>query len=358
MGPISGTWLKAQTKLEILNVIASSQQQGVSARHSCSLLLIEHRRVVRWQQQARQGQSLANLRPGPQDPLHRVLPEEIDQIVTLARREEYVDLSHRLLAVTAWDQGLFQASFSTVYRVLKEQNLMTARGPNRPHNGHSKPPVRKALTGPNQRWCWDISYLMTGQKGEYLYLYLLLDEWSRKAIQWRVAWHQTAEESRLLLEGGLADQNILDQPEDQRPEVINDRGRQMKAKPIQRLCEDHGLPQLFARPRTPNDNPFIESAFSTVKRAPAYPGRFLDDAQANEYFSRYFTWYDTQHYHSGIDYVTPQQAHDGLRPGIVEQRRVKKLAQRRRRREENQKQKTGPRKTNNQNITMPADLVA
>ena len=78
-----------------------------------------------------------------------------------------------------WDKGLFQASFSTVYRILKERNLMTARGPSRRHNGHSKAPVRKALTGPNQRWCWDISYLLTGQKGEYLYL--LLDEWSRKA---------------------------------------------------------------------------------------------------------------------------------------------------------------------------------
>ena len=212
--------------------------------------------------------------------MHRVLPEEIDQIVTLAQSQEYVDLSHRILAVTAWDKGLFQASFSTVYRVLKERNLMTARGPGGAHNGHSKPPVRKDLTGPNQRWCWDISYLLTVQKGVYLYLYLLLDEWSRKAIQWRISWHQTAEESRLLLEGGLADQNILDLPEDQRPEVINDRGRQMKAKPIQRLCEDHGMPQLFARPRTPNDNPFIESAFSTVKRAPEYPGRFLDDGQA------------------------------------------------------------------------------
>ena len=358
MGPITGTWLKAQTKLAILSVIKTSQSQGVSARQSCSLLMIEHRRVVRWQEQARQGQSLANLRPGSIAPLHRVLPAEIDQIVILARSEKYVDLSHRLLAVTAWDRGLFQASFSTVYRVLKERNLMTARGPSRAHNGHSKPPIRKALTGPNQRWCWDISYLMTGQKGEYLYLYLLLDEWSRKVIQWRVAWHQTAEESRLLLEGGLLDQNILDLPADQRPEVINDRGRQMKAKPIQRLCEDHGMPQLFARPRTPNDNPFIESAFSTVKRAPAYPGRFLDDDQARAYFSRYFTWYDTEHYHSGIDYVTPQQAHDGLRPGIVEQRRIKKLAQRRRRREENQKQKTGTRKNNNQNITMPANLVA
>ena len=172
----------------------------------------------------------------------------------------------------------------------------------------------------------------------YLYLYLLLDEWSRKAIQWRIAWQQTAEESRLLLEGGLVEQHILDLPEDQRPELINDRGRQMKAKSIRRLCEDHAMPQLFARPRTPNDNPFIESAFSTLKRAPQYPGPFLDDDQARTYFARYFTWYDTQHYHSGIDYVTPQQAHEGHRQKIVDQRRVKFLSQQRRRREENQKQ--------------------
>jgi len=234
---------------------------------------------------------------------------------------------------------------------------MSARGPGGAHNGHSKAPVRKELTGPNQRWCWDISYLMTFQKGVYLYLYLLLDEWSRKAIQWRLRWQQTTEEARLLLEGGLAEQNILDLPEEQRPEILNDRGRQMKAKPIQRLCEDHGMPQLFARPRTPNDNPFIESAFSTVKRAPEYPGRFLDDGQALTYFARYFTWYDTEHYHSGIDYVTPQQAHQGLRQKIVEQRRVKKLSQRSRRREENQKQKPGVRKTN-QNQTMTASPVA
>jgi putative transposase len=357
VGPIARQWIKEQTKLEILAVIKTSQQHGVSVRRSCVILVIEPRRIVRWQQQARQGQSLANRTPGPQEPLHRMLPEEIDQIVAMAKSQEYVDLSHRILAVTACDQGFFQASFSTVYRVLKEQNMMTARGPGGAHNGNSKAPVRKDLTGPNQRWCWDISYLMTFQKGIYLYLYLLLDEYSRKAIQWRVSWQQTAQESRLLLEGGLVDQNILDLPEDQRPEVINDRGRQMKAKPIQRLCEDHGMPQLFARPRTPNDNPFIESAFSTVKRAPEYPGRFLDDGQAVAYFSRYFTWYDTEHYHSGIDYVTPQQAHQGLRQKIVEQRRGKKLSQRSRRREENQKQKPGLRKTNDSQ-TMTAHFVA
>jgi putative transposase len=344
VGPIARQWINEPTKREMLTVIQTSQQQGVSARRSCAILVIQPRRIVRWQQRVRQGQSLANLTPGSPAPWHRVLPEEIDQIVALARSPEYVDLSHRILAVTAGDQGLFQASFSTVYRILKERHLMTARGPGGAHNGHSKAPVRKDLTGPNQRWCWDISYLLTFQKGLYLYLYLLLDEWSRKAIQWRISWQQTAEESRLLLEGGLVEENILDLPEDQRPELINDRGRQMKAKPIQRLCEDHGLPQLFARPRTPNDNPYIESAFSTVKRAPEYPGCFLDDGEAVAYFERYFTWYDTEHYHSGIDYVTPEQAHQGLRQKILAQRRSQKLSQRRRRREENQKQKTGERK--------------
>jgi len=356
VGPIGQQWIQEQTKLEILTVIESSQEQGVSARRSCSILAIEHRRVVRWQQRARQGQSVADLKPGPTEALHRVLPEEIEQIVALAKREEYGDLSHRTLAVTAWDKGLFQASFSTVYRILKERNLMTARGPGGAHNGNSKAPVRKDLTGPNQRWCWDISYLLTFQKGVYLYLYLLLDEYSRKVIQWRISWQQTTQESGLLLEGGLVEENILDLPEDQRPEVINDRGRQMKAKPIRRLCEDHHMPQLFARPRTPNDNPFVESAFSTVKRAPAYPGRFLDDGQAVTYFNRFFTWYDTEHYHSGIDYVTPQQAHQGLREKIVAQRRLQQLAQRRRRREENQKQKTGTRITNNNPTMTPPAL--
>ena len=251
MGPIASQWINEQTKLEILMVIETSQQQGVSARRSCSILAIEHRRIVRWQARSRQGQGLANLTPGPQEPLHRVLPEEIDQIMAMAKSQEYVDLSHRILAVTAGDKGLFQASFSTVYRVLKEQNLMSARGPGGAHNGNSKAPVRKDLTGPNQRWCWDISYLMTFQKGVYLYLYLLLDEWSRKAIQWRVSWQQRAEESRLLLEGGLVEQSILDLPEDQRPEVVNDRGRQMKAKPIQRLCEDHGMPSCLLAPEPP-----------------------------------------------------------------------------------------------------------
>jgi hypothetical protein len=97
------------------------------------------------------------------------------------------------------------------------------------------------------------------------------------------------------------------------------------------------MPQLFARPRTPDDNPFIESAFSTVKRAPEYPGSFHDDCEATAYFEKYFDWYNNRHYHSGIDYVTPAQAHQGLRDSIVRRRSVQQQAQRQRRRAENQK---------------------
>ena len=355
MGPLADTWLPAETKQAILLVIATSQAQGVSARRSCTILAIAHRRVVRWQAHVRQGLGLADGTPGPQEALHRLLPAEIERIAAMARQEEYVDLSHRILAITAGEQGLFFASFSTVYRVLKAEGLMTVRGSGGHHNGRSLIPVRKELTGPNQRWCWDISYLMTMEKGVYLYLYLLLDEFSRKAIHWRIAWTQTAEEARWLLEGGLEKENILDLPEDRRPELINDRGRQMKAKPIRQLCEDHHMPQLFARPRTPNDNPFIESTFSTVKRAPEYPGQFLDDGQAVGYFAKYFDWYNSEHYHSGIDYVTPLQAHTGLREKIVARRLSQQRAQRLRRRLANQK--SSRQKTRNHN-PIAASLVA
>jgi len=337
VGAISGRRLEGHIKGEILIVIEQTQQAGVSARRSCALLMLNYRRLVRWQQRRRQGRGLNDAAPGPRHRTHRLLGEEIASITAMARSGEYVDLSHRALTVTAWEKGLFFASFCSVYRVLRQHELMTPRSPGAGHNARSLAPVRKQLSGPNQRWCWDISYLSTFEKGVYLFLYLLLDEYSRKALQWRVSWQQDAVQSRELLEGGLLAENVLTLPEEQRPEILNDRGRQMKAKSIQRLCEDHHMPQLFARPRTPNDNPFIESAFSTVKRAPAYPGRFRDEGDALAYFERYFDWYNNRHYHSGIDYVTPQQAHQGLRASIVERRLNQQQAQRQHRRAENEK---------------------
>lgn len=336
MGPIKGNWIDAGIKQEMLSVINLAKEHGLSVHRSCVILGINRRRIVRWQDRESKGMGLDNLKPGTKEPLHRLLPVEREKILDMAMKEEYADMSHRILTVTAWDMGLFFVSFSTTYRILRSEGLTTCRGKHRLHNGSSLSPVRKKLTGPNQRWCWDISYLPTFEKGVFLYLYLFLDEYSRKAINWLVSWSQTREEAKELLDGGITNENILDMPEENRPEVFNDRGRQMKAKPIKRLFEDHHMPQFFARPRTPNDNPYAESSFSAIKRHPEYPGRFRDHEEAVEYFTEYFRWYNEEHYHSGIDYVTPEQAHRGLWGRIVKRREENLHEQRRLRKEVNQ----------------------
>lgn len=335
MGEIRDQWLNQEQKVDILAVIDEAKDSGISIKRTCKILMINRRRITRWRCKKEDGHSLDNLKPGPREPVNRLLPIERASVLEMARKEEYADLSHRILAVTAWDLNIFFVSFSSVYRILRSEKMVTMRGNLRPHNGRSIPPVRKELTGPNQRWCWDISYLPTMEKGIFLYLYLLLDEYSRKAISWLISWQQTAEEASELLEEGLINENILDLPEDQRPEIINDRGRQMKARPIKIMFEEHHMPQLFARPRTPNDNPFIESMFGSVKRAPQYPGRFLDFDEAVQYFREYFLWYNTEHLHSGIDYVTPDQCHNGLRERIVSLRKKKLEKQRAYRKEVN-----------------------
>jgi putative transposase len=335
VGKIEGTWIEEEHKVAMLMSIEDAKVKGISKRRVCGMWMVGRRRVTRWYRPWRQGQSLVNGKPGPKAPVHRLLPEECRAVVAMATEQAYADFSHRILAVTAWDLGMFFVSFSSVYRILRSKGLMSLRGPSRHHNGRSVPPVRKQITGPNQRWCWDISYLSTYEKGMFLYLYLLLDEFSRKAVNWLISWHQTAQDARQLLENGLLSENILCLPEPQRPEIFNDRGRQMKARSIKTMFELHGMPQLFARPRTPNDNPFIESAFGTAKTAPGYPGRFLDRQEAVRYFDNYFQWYNTEHLHSGIDYVTPEQCHRGLRDQIVAERRAKLDSQRNRRKQVN-----------------------
>lgn len=132
-------------------------------------------------------------------------------------------------------------------------------------------------------------------------------------------WNQSTEQSRQLLEDALLSENILDLPEDQRPEVTNDRGCQMKAKSIKNVFDTHQMTQLFARSRTPYDNPFVKSVFLPIKTAPQYAGIFLDCAEATKYFDLFFAWCNIEHYHCGIDYVTPDQCHPGLKDGIVSQ---------------------------------------
>lgn len=319
-------------------VVKTAQSQGVSERRTCGLLQVNRRRLVRWRMWQTQRRNLENQTPGPDHPAHALLPSEREAVLALARREEYADWSYRSLTVLGWDKGCMMVSFSTTYRILKAEGLIGLRGNQRRHNRVSAAPVRKDLDGPNQRWCWDISYLKTETRGVFLYLYLLLDEWSRKALAWRVSACLNAVEAQRLLDAGVVAEKLLEAPQAPRPEVINDRGRQMRAKPVRQMLSDLEMPQLFARPRTPNDNPFIEAMFSTTKGDPRYPERFRDRPEAEQYCAAYFPWYNTQHYHSALDYVTPDQAHTGQRSQVVAQRQARMAQARAYRKEANRSQ--------------------
>jgi putative transposase len=182
VGEVRGAWLEEEKKVAILLTIEEAREESITQSRACAMWRISRRRVTRWVWARNRGQSLVNGKPGPTKPCHRLLEEERVAVVAAAREEAYADLSHRTLAVTAWDEGLFFMSFSSVYRIMSSEGLMAMRGPSGPHNGRSLPPERREITGANQRWCWDISYLRSYERGLFLYLYLLLDEFSRKVI--------------------------------------------------------------------------------------------------------------------------------------------------------------------------------
>ena len=122
-----------EQKVDILLMIEKAKNKGIPITGTCALLRIERRRVVRWRSKEKNGQSLNNLKPGPRYPIHRLLPQEQTAVLQMAKKEEYVDLSHRILAVTAWDLNLFFVSFSSVYRILRSANMMGMRGIHKPH---------------------------------------------------------------------------------------------------------------------------------------------------------------------------------------------------------------------------------
>lgn len=318
-----------------MELIAESKAMGVSRNRTCELLQIEDRRVRQWLSRS----SLADVKPGPVHAPHALLPEERAAIVAIAKDEKYVDDSHRVLTAKCVDCGSLAVSASTVYRVMRKEGLTTDRSGRSHRNGNRCKPDRPELTGPNQRWCWDISYLRTLVAGTFLYLYVLLDEYSRKVVAFRISWSLANAEGKELIAEGIEREGLTPEQVDNLV-LFNDRGTQMKAKPFKKFLEDLGISQKFARPRTPNDNPFVESLFSTTKGEQEYPGTFTDDVEAIIYFAAYFDFYNNVRLHGKIGYVTPAQRHCGEDKAILSLRNDR-LAEARRMRLQKNRCETG-----------------
>jgi len=149
------------------------------------------------------------------------------------------------------------------------------------------------------------------------YLYVLLDWYSRKVIAWHISEYLSSGEAQTLWDKGILAEGLKGE---ELPRSLCDRGSQMRSTSTKAFFMTLGVHQYFSRPRTPNDNPQIEAFFSTVKNFPEYPGRFSSIKEAEEYFEKFFNWYNTEHYHTGIGMVTPQDRHTGRDIEIIKER--------------------------------------
>jgi transposase InsO family protein len=311
-------------------VISEAKKKGMGQDRVCAVIGLSPRRVRRWRKQLRKRGTLVDRHPGPDLAPHRILVQEKRKFISFACSEAQQDASARVVAYRAQDQGVVALSPASGYRILGSEGLVCERGSARRASRSDNKPPREELTGPNQRWCWDITYLRTLVKWQFLFLYVMLDEWSRKVVAWLVAEMESSELGKVLTDKALEGEELL-RPGVVLPVVLNDRGPSMKARAFKQFLADLGVTQLFSRPRTPNDNPFVESSFRTIKYHPQYPEKFEGLPQAVEYFTGFFEWYNYEHLHSGVGHVPPALKHAGLADQILSRRRVR-LAEARSRR--------------------------
>jgi transposase InsO family protein len=237
-------------------------------------------------------------------------------VLDLLRSPRFADLAPAEIYATLLDEGIYQCSISTMYRILAENSEVRERRRQLRHPAYTKPEL--LAVAPNQVWSWDITKLKGPAKWTYFYLYVILDIFSRRVVGWCV---EDAENAALFKE--LFDDTMLkhDVPPGQLT-LHADRGGPMKAKATAFLLADLGVTKSHSRPHVSNDNPFSESHFKTLKYQPTFPKSFgcIEDAKA---FCRvFFAWYNQAHHHVGLGLMTPDQVHYGQADTIHAARQV------------------------------------
>lgn len=250
--------------------------------------------------------------PAPQRPKRERKPQpralsttERAQVRALLNSEEHVDRAPAAVYHELLDQGVYLASVSTMYRVLREHDEVRERRRQATHPARVKPEL--VATTPNSCWSWDITKLLGPAKWTYYYLYVIIDIYSRYVVGWLLAEAESAALAEKLLADSIAKQNI----DRDRLTIHADNGSSMASKPVAFLLADLGVTKTHSRPHTSNDNPYSEAQFKTLKYRPDFPDRFGSIADARAFCQRFFTWYNTAHYHSGIGWHHPIDVHYG-----------------------------------------------
>lgn len=280
---------------------------------ACRVAGISARTVERWR-----GQSAGDdRRRGPhRRPINALSPVEQAQIVTVLTSARYAHLPPRQLVPQLADEGLYLASESTLYRLQRQWGLRQRRRPLNRIDVTRASAVHRA-SRPNQVWSWDITWLPTTVRGVYLHLYLVMDVWSRRIVGWRVADGDSAKIAAELITQTCHDGHV-----DPRGLVLHsDNGKPMRASTMLATLQWLGVIPSFSRPHVSDDNPYSEALFRTLKHTPAYPHLpFASLAAGERWVAHFVEWYNGEHRHSAIRYVTPNERHDGREQDILARR--------------------------------------
>lgn len=311
------------------------QEYSVTVEFCCDKFQLDPDRYRRWVRLYQRTGRYGGGKPGPQMAPHALLPEEKAKIIELSGEECYADFSHRQLAVLASETDQVQASPASFYRVLKEQNLMERRT-RKPREPQKKPEVKP--TKPNEIWSWDLTYLALGPI--FVYLFAILDVYSRKIVGWHLSLNATVESMKRAWDQALMNEGLWGVGEAPRlPTALSDHGVQMAKKTARQFFKDLGISQLFARYQTPTDNSWIETWFRILKYDWLRFKDYVSFDQLKAILAQFIFFYNTQRYHGAIGYVTPEQKHTGRDQILLAQRAAKKIQARKIRLEINSKRK-------------------
>lgn len=286
---------------------ANQLSEHVSVSAACQTLGVPRSSFYR----ARQPKRAPKPRPTPERALK---PQEKEQIRQVLNSEPFQDSAPREVYATLLDQGQYLCSWRTMYRILKECQLVCERRNQLRHPTYTKPEL--LASDPNQLWSWDITKLRGPVKWTYYYLYTILDVFSRYVVGWLITERESARLAEHLIGETCAKQGI----EPDQLTLHADRGSAMISKTVALLLADLGVTKTHSRPHVSNDNPYSESQFKTMKYRPGYPDRFGSIQDARAWARLFFHWYNHEHYHSGLALLTPATVHYGQAQAVLERR--------------------------------------
>ena len=289
--------------------IDAAHEAGARLHMACETAGIDVRTLQRWK--ASDGLISGDGRPSAErpTPAHALSAAEREAVLRVANEPRFADVPPARIVPMLADEGVYVASESTFCRVLREHGQATHRGRAKAPRA-SRPPTTHIATGPRQVFCWDMTYLPAVVMGRWYYLYLILDIYSRKVVGWEVHDTDDADHAAHLVRRTALAEGIA--ALQSKPVLHGDNGATLKATTVLAMLNWLGIKPSYSRPRVSDDNAYAEALFRTAKYRPEFPSKGFESLDAARTWAASFVrWYNVEHRHSGIRYVSPSQRHGG-----------------------------------------------